>query len=191
MKRKETTNKGGNPYLYGEPFRRELPIALKRMKKHLGPYEKAGRKNVYLIDNEGNPFYVWIVRAPSNLKFVSAMHGIIKEYGNYPIYVYFTRDVTTYPTTAGKTYWDAIKKVYNKVYNKAGSKFKGAIMGIDQLNAELSELMLEQSKIKLDYRRYVDASNGVGLSLEQVLKEIGGLTPKKIKAIAAVIQLIK
>jgi hypothetical protein len=64
-------------------------------------------------------------------------------------------------------------------------------MGIDQLNAELSELMLEQSKIKLDYRRYVDASNGVGLSLEQVLKEIGGLTPKKIKAIAAVIQLIK
>jgi hypothetical protein len=187
MKTKETINKGGNPYLNGEPFRRELPIALKRMKKYLGSFEKAGRKNIYLIDNEGNPFYVWIVRAPSNLKFDSAISGIIKEHGNYPIYVYFTRDVKTYPRTAGKTYWDAIKKVYNK----AGSKFKGAIMGIDQLNSELSELMLEQSKIKLDYRRYVDASKGVGLSLEQVLKEIGGLTPKKIKAVAAVIQLIK
>ena len=145
--------------------------------------DKVGRKQIYMVGGT-NPFYVWIVSAPSNLKFDSAIRGIMKEHGQYPLYVLFTRDVNTYPTM-GQTYWDKIKAVYRK----ANSNFKGAIMGLGEFNKTLASQMRENSKIKLDYRRYVDITNGK-VTIEQVLKELAGLTPKKLKAIMPVLKLI-
>jgi hypothetical protein len=171
-------NTGGNPYENGAQFRIELPQALKLMKKHFNTFEKVGRKNIFLVDDE-TPFYVWIVSAPSNLKFDSAIRGIIKEYGNYPVYAWFTRDVTTYPTTAGNTYWNKIKSVYAN----APRQFKGAIMGLKEFTEDMAEAMIENQKIKLNFNRYMDVSAGRGVTWEQLLREIGGLSPKKIKAL--------
>jgi hypothetical protein len=157
------------------------------LQKHFNWIEKVGRKNIFLIDNVDNPFYVWIVSAPSNLKFDSAIRGIIKQYGNYPVYVLFTRDVTTYPTTAGNTYWSKIKSVYAN----APSKFKGAVMGLKEFNEDMAEMMIENQKIKLDFNRYMDVTKGAGVTWEQLLREIGGLSNKKIKVLLEVAKNLK
>jgi hypothetical protein len=183
----KTINKGGNPHQNAEPLRIELPKALKSMRKHFDWIEKVGRKNIFLIDNDDNPFYVWIVRAPSNLKFDSVIRGIIKEYGNYPVYVFFTRDVKTYPTTAGNTYWSKIKSVYAN----APRQFKGAIMGLNEFNANIAEMMMEHQKIKLDFNRYMDVTKGAGVTWAQLLKEIGGLSSKKINLLFEVAKQLK
>lgn len=182
----QTINKGGNPYENGAQFRSELPKAIKLIKKHFDSIEKVGRKNIFLCNDE-NPFYVWIVSAPSNLKFDSAIRGIIKQYGNYPVYVLFTRDVTTYPTTAGNTYWSKIKSVYAN----APSKFKGAVMGLKEFNEDMVEMMIENQKIKLDFNRYMDVTKGTGVTWEQLLREIGGLSTKKIKVLLEVAKNLK
>jgi hypothetical protein len=183
----KTINKGGNPYENAAQFRSELPKAIKMLQKHFNWIEKVGRKNIFLIDNVDNPFYVWIVSAPSNLKFDSAIRGIIKQYGNYPVYVLFTRDVTTYPTTAGNTYWSKIKSVYAN----APSKFKGAVMGLKEFNEDMAEMMIENQKIKLDFNRYMDVTKGAGVTWEQLLREIGGLSNKKIKVLLEVAKNLK
>jgi hypothetical protein len=183
----KTINKGGNPYQNGAQFRSELPQALKFLQKNFNWIEKVGRKNIFLIDNIDNPFYVWIVSAPSNLKFDSAIRGVIKEYGSYPVYVLFTRDVTTYPTTAGNTYWNKIKSVYAN----APSKFKGAIMGLKEFNEDMVEMMIENQKIKLDFNRYMDVTKGAGVTWEQLLKEVAGLSSKKIKILCDLAKAIK
>jgi len=85
----------------------------------------------------------------------------------------------------GQTYWDKIKAVYKK----ANRNFKGAIMGLDEFNKTLALQMKANAKIKLDYRRYVDITNG-NVTIEQVLKELAGLTPTKLKAIMPVLKLI-
>lgn len=114
MSKVKTINKGGNPYENAAQFRTELPQALKLMRKHFNnTFEKVSRKNIFLVDNGNDtPFYVWIVSAPSNLKFESVIRGIMKEHGSYPLYVFFTRDVKEYPNTAGNTYWSKIKSVF-------------------------------------------------------------------------------
>jgi hypothetical protein len=177
-----------NPYLDGLKAKAEAEKALKKLKREFGSMEQVGRKQIYLVDNvHGFPFYVWIVSAPSNLKFDSAIKGIMKQHGQYPLYVLFTRDVKSYPKTASATYWDKIKSVYKK----GGSKFKGAIMGLDEFNSDIAEEMMEHNKIRLDYRRYVDITKGKGITIEQLLKEIGGLSSQKVKAISSMIRLIK
>jgi hypothetical protein len=182
----KTINKGGNPYENAAQFRSELPKAIKMLQKHFNWIEKVGRKNIFLIDNIETPFYVWIVSAPSNLKFDSAIRGIIKEYGNYPLYVLFTRDVKTYPTM-GETYWNKIKKVYSN----APRAFKGAIMGLNEMNKEFAEMMIENQKIKLDFNRYMDVTKGAGVTWAQLLKEVGGLSTKKIKVLLEVAKNLK
>jgi len=176
-------NKVRNPYLDGLKAKAEAEAAYTLLTKQFGRMEKVGRKQMYLV-NGANPFYVWIVSAPSNLKFDAAIKGIIKDHGQYPLYVLFTRDVNTYPTM-GQTYWDKIKAVYKK----ANRNFKGAIMGLDEFNKTLALQMKANAKIKLDYRRYVDITNG-NVTIEQVLKELAGLTPTKLKAIMPVLKLI-
>jgi hypothetical protein len=171
-------NTGGNPYLNGLQFKGELPIALSNIKKHFGRFEKAGRKNIYLVNNNGSPFYVWITSAPSNLKFDSAIKGIIKEYGSYPVYVYFTRDIKTYPAMGG-TYWNKIKSVYSN----APRSFKGAIMGLDEMNKEFAKQMANGIKIPLEFNRFMDLTNGVGVSIDMLLKELGGVTTKRLKVL--------
>lgn len=187
MKVKQTINKGGNPYENAAQFRMELPKAIKLLQKHFNWIEKVGRKNIFLIDDIDNPFYVWIVSAPSNLKFDSAIRGIIKEYGSYPVYVLFTRDVTTYPTTAGNTYWSKIKSVYAA----APRQFKGAVMGLKEFNNDMAEMMIENQKIKLDFNRYMDVTKGAGVTWAQLLKEVGGLSTKKIKVLLEVAKNLK
>ncbi len=184
----QTINKGGNPYENGAQFRSELPKALKLMRKYFDNFEKVGRRNIFLVDNvHDTPFYVLITSAPSNLKFDSVIRGIIKQHGNYPIYVLFTRDVTTYPTTAGNTYWSKIKSVYNN----APSKFKGAVMGLNEFNADMAEQMIDGEKIKLNFNRYMDVTKGAGVTWEQLLREIGGLSTKKIKVLLEVAKNLK
>jgi len=173
-----------NPHLNGLKAKAEAAQAHNLLKKYFGRIQKVGRKQVYLIKG-ASPFYIWVVSAPSNLKFELAIKGLIKEYGQYPLYVLFTRDVNTYPTTAGQTYWDKIKTVYKK----ANRSFKGAIMGLNEFDKQMAELMKENAKIKLDYNRYIDITNG-NVTIEQVLKELAGLTPKKLKAIMPVLKLI-
>lgn len=183
----KTINKGGNPYENAAQFRIELPQALKLMRKHFDEFEKVGQRNIFLVDNDGTPFYVWILSAPSNLKFDSALQGMLRKHGRYPVYVFFTRDVKTYPTTAGNTYWGKIKSVYNN----APSQFRGAIMGLKEFNEDMAEMMIEKKKIKLNFNRYLDASQGVGVTWAQLLKEIGGLAPKKIKILLEVAKNLK
>lgn len=187
MKVKQTINKGGNPYENAAQFRMELPKAINLLTKQFNWIEKVGRKNIFLIDAIDNPFYVWIVSAPSNLKFDSAIRGIIKEYGSYPVYVLFTRDVTTYPTTAGNTYWSKIKSVYAN----APRQFKGAIMGMKEFNTDMAKMMIENQKIKLDFNRYMDITKGAGVTWAQLLKEVGGLSTKKIKVLLEVAKNLK
>lgn len=182
----KTINTGGNPYENGAQFRIELPQAIKLMKKHFNSFKKVGRKNIFLVNGD-SPFYIWIVSAPSNLKFDSAIRGLIKEYGSYPIYTFFTRDVATYPTTAGNTYWSKIKSVYGK----APRQFKGAVMGLKEFNQQLADMMLENQKIKLNFNRYLDVTKGMGITWEQLLKEIGGLSPKKIKVLLTIAKNLK
>lgn len=176
-------NKVRNPYLDGLKAKAELEQATTMLKKQFRSMEKVGRKQVYLI-NGVNPFYVWVTSAPSNLKFDSVIKGIIKDHGQYPMYVLFTRDVNTYPTM-GQTYWDKIKAVYKK----ANRNFKGAIMGLNEFDNQLAKMMKDNAKIKLDYNRYIDITNG-NVTIEQVLKELAGLTPRKLKAIMPVLKLI-
>lgn len=183
----KTINKGGNPYENAAQFRSELPKAINLLTKQFTWIEKVGRKNIFLIDSIDNPFYVWIVSAPSNLKFDSAIRGIIKEYGNYPVYVLFTRDVATYPTTAGNTYWSKIKSVYAN----APRQFKGAIMGMKEFNSHMAKMMIENQKIKLDFNRYMDVTKGAGVTWAQLLKEVGGLSTKKIKVLLEVAKNLK
>jgi hypothetical protein len=75
------------------------------------------------------------------------------------------------------------------VYKKANRSFKGAIMGLNEFDKHMAELIKENAKIKLDYNRYIDITNG-NVTIEQVLKELAGLTPKKLKAIMPVLKLI-
>ncbi len=183
----KTINKGGNPHENGAQFRIEFPQALKLMKKHFNNFEKAGRKNIFFVDNNDNSFYVWITSAPSNLKFDSAMRGIIREYGNYPIYTFFTRDARTWPKTAGTTYWGKIKSVYKN----APRQFRGAIMGLKEFNETMADMMLDNQKIKLNFNRYLDVTNGNGVTWEQLLKEIAGLSPQKIKVLLTIAKNLK
>lgn len=179
-------NTKANPYLDGLKAKAEAEAAVTILKRHLGSMQKVGRKQIYLVKNKsGEPFYVWIVSAPSNLKFDSAIKGIIKENGKYPLYVLFTRDVKTYPAM-GATYWDKIKAVYKK----ANRNFKGAIMGLNEFNKDMAEQMMATNKIALDFRRYIDLTDGK-VTIQQVLKELAGLSPAKLKAILPVLQMIK
>lgn len=176
-----------NPYLDGLKAKAEAEQAVTILQRRLGRMEKVGRKQIYLVKNKsGVPFYVWIVSAPSNLKFDSAIKGIIKEHGKYPLYVLFTRDVATYPDSMGNTYWDKIKAVYKK----ANRSFKGAIMGLNEFNKDMAEQMINTNKIALDFRRYIDLTNG-NVTIQQVLKELAGLSPAKLKAVLPVLQMIK
>jgi hypothetical protein len=175
-----------NPYLDGLKAKAEAEQAVSILQRQLGKMVKVGRKQIYLVTNKkGEPFYVWIVSAPSNLKFDSAIKGIIKEHGKYPLYVLFTRDVKTYPAM-GASYWDKIKAVYKK----ANRNFKGAIMGLNEFNTDIAQQMIATNKIQLDFRRYIDLTDG-NVTIQQVLKELAGLSPAKLKAVLPVLQMLK
>jgi hypothetical protein len=175
-----------NPYLDGLKAKAEAEQAVSILQRQLGKMVKVGRKQIYLVSNKkGEPFYVWIVSAPSNLKFDSAIKGIIKEHGKYPLYVLFTRDVKTYPAM-GVSYWDKIKAVYKK----ANRNFKGAIMGLNEFNTDIAQQMIATNKIQLDFKRYIDLTDG-NVTIQQVLKELAGLSPAKLKAVLPVLQMLK
>lgn len=185
MKVTTTTNSVRNPYLDAQAAKSEAIKAVKRLTKLFGELTKVSRKQIYLV-NCDNPFYIWILSAPSNVQFSTIMKSVSKEYGKYPMYVLFTRDVNTYPNASGKTYWDKVKSLYKKSIRN----FYGAIMGLNELNTDVALSMEFNTKLKLDFNRYIQLTNG-NVTMEQVLKELAGLTQKKLKAIIPIIELIK
>lgn len=175
-------NSGGNPYLNSLQFKSEVPSALKLLNKYFTTIKQVGRKYIYLVnENTSTPFYIWLTSAPSNTKFDSVIDSIMRKNGKYPIYVFFTRDVKTYPTTAGKTYWNQLKSVYKK----SPRKFKGAIMGVGEFTIDMANKMITGTKIDLNFNRYMQIVDGVGVTMEDLLKEIGELTSKKAELIKA------
>jgi hypothetical protein len=175
-----------NPHEDAKQSKIELEEALLVMKKHFGSFKKVGRRQMYFVTpRKGAPCYILITSAPSNLKFDAVIKGIMKEYGSHPLYILFTRDVNTYPKS-GTTYWHKVKLLYKK----AGRSFKGAIMGLDELNKNVALQVMNGEKIQLTFNRYMDVTNN-NVTAEQVLTEIAGLTPKKLKTVMSVLRAIK
>jgi hypothetical protein len=172
-----------NPYLDAQQAKGEAIKALKMLKSNNESVEQVSRKQIYLVKNKRKaPYYILITSAPSNLKLSAAIKGTVKEYGKYPLYVFFTRDVNTYPKCAD-TYWAAVKRLYKQ------RGFAGAIMGLDSYTSEVAKAMNAGIKVKMDYKQFVSMVD-TKPNILSILKEIG-LKGKKAELAAELIELIK
>lgn len=178
----KTTNER-NPYLDGMQAKNELTKAIALLMRYNDSVERVSRKQIYLIKNKRKaPHYVMITSAPSNLKLGAAVKGVMKEYGKYPLYIFFTRDVNTYPKS-GNTYWAKVKTLYKT------RGFAGAIMGLKSYTKEVAQTMNAGIKLSMDYKEFITITN-TKPDLISVLKEIG-LRGKKAKLALELIELIK
>jgi len=178
----KTTNER-NPYLDGLQAKNELTKAIALLMRYNDNVERVSRKQIFLIKNKRKaPYYLMISSAPSSLKLSSAVKGIMKEYGKYPLYLFFTRDVNTYPKS-GNAYWAQVKRLYKT------RGFAGAIMGLKSYTKEAVQTMNAGIKFSMDYKEFITITNAKP-DLISVLKEIG-LKGKKAKLALELIELIK
>jgi hypothetical protein len=175
-----------NPYLDSLEARGNLDIALTELRRTFDSVEQVGRKQLYLVEDShlGSKFYIYIVSAPSNIRLDKDIMMTMRKNGSYPFYVLFSRDPKTYPDGSFKSYWGKVKKIY-----KLKGKFKGCIMGIDELNnSEIIDSLFECSTIPLDIERVKNA--GVNVDIDLILRELGiGIT--KLDSAKRMLELIK
>lgn len=173
---------GSNPYLDGLKAKVEADKAVSLLSGYFkGKITQLGKKQLYKV-NTSNPFFVLITSAPSNLKLDKVLKGLMKENGSLPFYIIFTRTLSDYPKNP-KT----VRVYYSKLraINKSKGKFKGSIIGIEELSTQLAE-MKGSKRIPLSIDRFKNASSILGL--DSYIREKFGLTPKKAESI---IQTIK
>ena len=172
-----------NPHLDGAQARIEAAQAIKLLQSFNESVERVSRKQIFLVKNKRKkPFYVAITSAPSNLKLLEAIAGVKKQYGKYELYIFFTRDVNTWPKS-GYLYWNKVKGLYKM------RGFGGAIMGLESYTTQVAKAMSSLTKVKMDYKQFVSMVNEKP-DLLSVLKEIG-LKGKKAQLAAELIELIK
>jgi hypothetical protein len=177
-------NKGGgsNPYLDGLKAKVEADKAVSLLNGYFkGKLTQLGKKQLYKV-NTPNPFFILITSAPSNLKLDKVVKALMKENGSLPFYIIFTRTLSDYPTNP-KT----VQAYYSKlrIINKSKGKFRGSIIGIEELTIQLDS-MKKGVRIPLNIDRVKDAPSLLGL--DSYIREKFGLTPKKSQSI---IQTIK
>jgi hypothetical protein len=171
-----------NIYLDSLPAKAESEKAVKLIRKFNDEVQQVSRKQIYLVKSRHtNPYYIMISSAPSNLKLSLAIKGIMKEYGKYPLYIFFTRDVNTYPKSC-TAYWQQVKRLYKQ------RGFCGAIMGLNSYTAEISKLMNLGQKIRMDYREFVTMAKNKP-DLLSVLNEFG-VRGKKAKLFVELFEII-
>ncbi len=182
MKNNVNGGGGSNPYLDGLKAKVEADKAVSLLSGYFkGKVIQLGKKQLYKV-NTPSPFFVLITSAPSNLKLDKVVKGLMKEHGSLPFYIIFTRTLADYPTNP-KT----VQAYYSKlrIINKSKGKFKGSIIGIEELTTQLAS-MRKGERIPLTIDRVKDAPSVLGL--DSYIREKFGLTPKKAQSI---IQTIK
>ena len=182
---KKTKNTQRNPYLDGLEAKERANQALVILEESFGKVERIGAKQTYFIKNRGKSFFVKITSAPSNIKTIEAIKGASKQFGKFPYYIIYTRDMADYPDGSVKTYWSKL----NGLYKKLGKKFLGAVISLDDLQS-LIPSMKKLCKITNDVNVFSNKS-GDRLELEVRLKHGANLKPKQLQQVLAIIKTLK
>lgn len=175
----------GNPYLDNLEAKERANQALAILSKSFSKIERVSRKQIYFIPNNGKSFYVQITSAPANLKTIEAIKGISKQYGKFPYYIVFTRDVNDYPDASAGIYWNKLKALPTKL----GKKFLGSIISLEDLSKTIPD-MKKVTKLSLNADDF-NAKTGNKLGEQFLLKEIVKLTPKQIDQVISIINVLK